>query len=72
MRRTFVRRLGVTPQDYRAKMRMWLWSDVATHQKAQAEFLGTITTGDFKMLGRDPVFSVWTEPPHFDTVPKGL
>ncbi len=56
--------------DYRAKMRMWLWNDLETHQKAQAEFQGTITTGDFKLLGRDPVFSVWTEPTNFDTVPK--
>jgi hypothetical protein len=61
---------AMTPQDYRAKMRMWLWSSLATHQAAQAKFQGTITTGDFKLLGRDPVFSVWTEPPLFDTVPK--
>jgi hypothetical protein len=61
---------AMTPEDYRAKMRMWMFADLATHQQAQAEFLGTITTGDFKMLGRDPVFSVWKEPPLFDTVPK--
>lgn len=58
------------PVDYRAKMRMWLWADLATHQKAQAAFQGTLTTGDFKVLGRDPVFSVWTERPLFDTVPE--
>ncbi len=57
-------------QDYRAKMRMWLWSTLETHQQAQTKFQGTITTGDFKLLGRDPVFSVWTEPTNFDTVPK--
>lgn len=60
----------ITEQDYRAKMRMWLWPTLAAHQKAQEHFQGTLTTGDFKVLGRDPVFSVWTEPPHFDTVPK--
>lgn len=58
------------PQDYRAKMRMWLWSTLETHQQAQSKFQGTVTTGDFKLLGRDPVFSVWTEPTNFDTVPK--
>jgi hypothetical protein len=61
---------AMTEQDYRAKMRMWLWRDIDTHQRAQAKFQGTITTGDFKMLGRDPVFSVWAEPPLFDTVPR--
>jgi hypothetical protein len=61
---------AMTDQDYRAKMRMWLWSSLETHQKAQEHFQGTLTTGDFKLLGRDPVFSVWTEPTNFDTVPK--
>ena len=61
---------AMTDMDYRAKMRMWLWPTLETHQKAQEYFQRTITTGDFKLLGRDPVFSVWTEPPHFDTVPK--
>jgi hypothetical protein len=56
--------------DYRAKMRMWLWPTLAAHQKAQEHFQGTLTTGDFKMLGRDPVYSVWLDPPNFDTVPK--
>ena len=61
---------AMTDKDYRAKMRMWLWNDLATHQQAQQKFQGTVTTGDFKMLGRDPVFSVWDEPGNFDTVPK--
>jgi len=61
---------AMTEMDYRAKMRMWLWGSLRTHQEAQQHFQRTITTGDFKLLGRDPVFSVWTEPPHFDTVPK--
>jgi hypothetical protein len=60
----------MTEQDYRAKMRMWLWPTLETHQKAQELFQGTLTTGDFKLLGRDPVFSVWIDPPNFDTVQK--
>jgi len=61
---------AMTDMDYRAKMRMWLWGTLETHHKAQEVFQGTITGGDFKLLGRDPVFSVWTERPWFDTVPK--
>jgi len=60
----------MTPMDYRAKMRLWLWGTLEDHRTAQEKFLKTRTTGDFKLLGRDPVFSVWTERPHFDTVPK--
>jgi len=60
---------AMTPEDYRARMRLWLWDDLATHRLAMEKFLGTITEGDFKMLGRDPVFSVWDEPELFDTVP---
>jgi len=60
----------IEPSDYRAKMRMWLWRTLADHQKAMQRFLGTTTTGDFKLLGRDPVFSVWTEPGNFDDVYK--
>jgi len=56
--------------DYRAKMRMWIFHDLETHRLAMQNFLGTISTGDFKVLGRDPVFSVWAEPPHFETAPK--
>ena len=56
--------------DYRAKMRLWLWHDLRSHRQAQEKFQGTLTTGDFKLLGRDPVFSVWTEPSLFDTAPK--
>ena len=56
--------------DYRAKMRMWIFTTLQDHQKAMEKFLGTVTGGDFKMLGRDPVFSVWTERGNFDTVPR--
>ncbi len=60
----------IQPGDYRAKMRMWLWSTLDEHQHAQKQFLGTVTTGDFKVLGPNPVFSVWTERPFFDDAPK--
>ena len=59
---------AMTAEDYRARMRMWIWDDLATHRQVMEKFLGTITGGDFKMLGRDPVFSVWDEPGNFDTV----
>ncbi len=55
-------------RDYSNKMRMWIWKDPADHQKVMAEFLGSSSTGDFKLLGRAPVFSVWTENP-FNTEP---
>jgi hypothetical protein len=61
---------AMTDMDYRARMRMWLWSTAEAHREAQKNFQGTVTGGDFKLLGRDPVFSVWTEPGDFDTVPK--
>lgn len=48
-------------RDYSNKMRMWIWNDPADHQKVMREFLSSTSTGDFKLLGRAPVFSVWTE-----------
>ena len=65
-----VEHYGIAEMDYRAKMRMWLWTTLAAHQEAQQHFQGTISAGDFRVYGRDPVFSVWTEPKNFDTVPK--
>jgi hypothetical protein len=61
---------AMTPRDYRCRMRMWIWDTLEDHRLAMEKFLGTITTGDFKLLGRDPVFSVWDEPTNFDTVEK--
>lgn len=55
-------------KDYFSKMRMWIWNDPADHANVMAKFLGSSSTGDFKMLGKDPVFSVWTEK-DFGTVP---
>jgi len=61
---------SIEPADYRAKMRMWIFDSLETHKQAMARFLETVSTGDFKMLGRNPIFSVWTEPGNFDDVPK--
>ena len=58
----------ITREDYFSKMRMWIWKDPRDHAAVMREFLLSTSTGDFKLLGKDPVFSVWTEPP-FDTVP---
>ena len=55
-------------RDYFSKMRMWIWKNPDDHQNVMAKFLGSSSTGDFKMLGKDPVFSVWTEK-EFGTVP---
>ncbi len=53
-----------------AKMRMWLWSNPDDHASALETFLSTSARGDFKLLGRDPVFSVWQEPGFFATAPR--
>jgi hypothetical protein len=62
--------LQVKQGDYHSKMRMWIWKSVEDHGTAMAKFLGSTGTGDFKILGGKPVFSVWTEKPHFDEVPE--
>ena len=56
--------------DYHSKMRMWMWKGPEDHATAMAKFLGSTGTGDFKILGRMPVFSVWKERPLFDEVPE--
>lgn len=60
----------VAPEDYATKMRMWVWSDRKTQEAAMGAFLGTIASGDFKALAREPTFTVWPERPFFDDVPK--
>lgn len=60
----------VGPRDYRAKMRMWIFKDREDHIKAMQRFLQSGAAGDFKMLGRSPVFSVSIEPPLFDSAPE--
>jgi hypothetical protein len=47
--------------DYFSKMRMYVWKTPEDHSAVMKEFLLSTSTGDFKLLGKDPVFSVWTE-----------
>ena len=54
-------------EDYFAKMRMWMWPTSKDHVEAVRAFMNTSARGDFKLLGRDPVFSVWQEPGLFAT-----
>ncbi len=55
--------------DLPAKMRMWFWSKGKDHLSAVQAFMGIAAQGDFKMLGKDPVFSVWQQPGLFTTAP---
>ena len=59
---------AVEPGAYGSKMRMWMWEEAEDHESAMGRFLGTVTRGDFKLLGKAPVFSVWREPGLFDSV----
>lgn len=59
---------AIEEDSYFAKMRMWMWHEVDDHSSAMQEFMNTVTGGDFKLLGRDPIFSVWEEPGLFDDV----
>jgi len=54
------------PDEYRAKMRMWVWGDPKDHAAVMPEFLHASGPGEFGYLGRDPVLSSWTESPFFD------
>ena len=51
---------GAQREDYRAAMRLWYWQEMADHKRIMADFLGSASTGDFKTLGRTPLFSVCT------------
>ncbi|HRV80904.1 MAG: hypothetical protein H6830_06695 [Planctomycetes bacterium] len=64
---------GATPVSdlqpgYFGKMRMWIWNNPDDHRTVMRDFLHSGASGDFKMLGKDPIFSVWTEG-QFKTVP---
>lgn len=54
-------------REYHGKMRMWIWKEPADHAKIMREFLNHTSTGDYKLLGRAPIFSVWTDH-NFNTV----
>lgn len=53
-------------RDYRAPMRLWFWQDAKTHTTLMREVLKSGSTGDFKLLGRKPVFSVCTSDEVFE------
>jgi hypothetical protein len=53
-------------RDYRAAMRLWFWQDAQTHATLMREVLKSGSTGDFKLLGRKPVFSVCTSDEVFE------
>ncbi len=55
--------------DLFAKMRMWMWPTAKDHASAVLEFMRQSARGDFKLLGKDPVFSVWQEPGLFSSAP---
>lgn len=56
----------VRERDYRAPMRLWFWQDKGDHQTVMREVLKSGSSGDFKLLGRKPVFSVCTSDPVFE------
>jgi hypothetical protein len=66
----FIEHYDARPADYSAKMRLWIWNNPEEHSDVMAEVMGASGTGDFSMLGLNPVFSAWTEPGNFDTVEK--
>ncbi len=45
--------------------RLWFWGRQRDHATAMLEFLSSGAGGDFKMLGKQPLFSVWTGDPVF-------
>lgn len=53
-------------RDYRAPMRLWFWQRMDAHTLLMREVLKSGSTGDFKLLGRKPVFSVCTSDPVFE------
>ncbi|MCA9001343.1 MAG: hypothetical protein KDB61_05435 [Planctomycetes bacterium] len=60
---------SVPESEYFAKMRMWMWDDPKDHGRVMRDFLHSSSDGDFKLLGRNPIFSFWTEP-DFSTLPE--
>ncbi len=56
---------GFAPEDYRSPMRMYFWGRREDHALVMEKFLFSSKTGDFKFLGKDPLFSVWTADPTF-------
>ncbi|HEX9793198.1 MAG TPA: hypothetical protein VGC54_04365 [Planctomycetota bacterium] len=63
---------GATEKDYRAPMRLWFWDRLEDHAAVMTQFLFSTKAGDFKMLGRDPIFSVWVHDQAFGGDAAGL
>ncbi|MDF1836637.1 MAG: hypothetical protein P1V35_02110 [Planctomycetota bacterium] len=59
----------VAESEYFSKMRMWFWESRKDHRGVMSEFLHSGSSGDFKMLGRNPVFSLAKEA-NFSTLPQ--
>ncbi|MCP5023682.1 MAG: hypothetical protein GY930_18175 [bacterium] len=55
--------------EYFSKMRMWIWESRMDHRNVMSKFLNSGSSGDFKMLGKNPVFSVAKEA-NFSTLPE--
>ena len=47
-------------KDFRAPMRLWFWQKPAAHATVMREILKSGSVGDYKLLGRKPLFSVCT------------
>lgn len=58
---------GAKPSDRRSPARMWFWERRDDHAAVMLKYLYSTSAGDFKLLGRDPVFSVWTADPTFES-----
>lgn len=52
-------------EDYRARMRLWLWQSREDHERVMADYLHSGSTGDYKLLGKDPIFSACSSDPVF-------
>lgn len=51
---------GAKREDFKAAQRLWFWQEMEDHKRIMADYLGSGGSGDFKALGRAPLFSVCT------------
>ncbi|KAA3608054.1 MAG: hypothetical protein DWQ01_13325 [Planctomycetota bacterium] len=56
----FCQDFGCELKDFRGPERMWFWGRAEDHRSVMTRFLFSTSAGDFKMLGKNPVFSVHT------------
>jgi len=52
-------------EDYFGRMRLWVWQSREDHERVMAEHLHSGSTGDYKLLGKDPIFSACSSDPIF-------